>query len=178
MSASVDVRTANLDRVLRAIRESDEIAYKEIEKAMRGVAASLRKAVRERIPDNPVSNWGAYTDARTGRDLAWFQSAVKGSVGYAKKGMGKRSRGLAYEVTIKHPAGAIWALMGSGQRVTTNQGAHLVQTINDRFPIEHWRGSGKQGPRGMVEAYYAAKDEGTDEQIAQKIATALERAAN
>jgi hypothetical protein len=30
----------------------------------------------------------------------------------------------------------------------------------------------------MVEAYYAAKDEGTDEQIAQKIATALERAAN
>ena len=173
MSASVDVRTVNLDRVLRAIRESDEIAYKEIEKAMRGVAASLRKAVRERILDNPVSNWGSWGGRRD-----WSQSAVKGSVGYGKKGMGKRSRGLAYEVTIKEPAGAIWALMGSGRRVTTNQGEHLVQTINSRFPIEHWRGSGKQGPRGMVEAYYAAKDEGTDEQIAQKIATALESAAN
>lgn len=173
MSASVDVRTANLDRVLRAIRESDEIAYKEIEKAMRGVAASLRKAVRERIPDNPVSNWGSWGGRRD-----WSQSAVKGSVSYGKKGMGKRSRGLAYEVTIKEPAGAIWALMGSGQRVTTNQGEHLVQTINSRFPIERWRGSGKQGPRGMVEAYYAAKPEGTDEEIARKIANALERAMN
>ena len=179
MSASFDVRLVNFDRVLRALKESDEIAYKQIVKAMKDVASAVKREAKARIPDSALSNWGPWTRPRDGADMSFARSRIQSQVKLKQRNFRRRgSLGVAYEVMQADPGGAAWALIGKGNAVRTPQGAHLVQAINDRSPIQHWRGSGAQGPRGLVEAYYAAKPEGTDEEIARKIANALERAMN
>jgi hypothetical protein len=179
MSAAIDVRLVNLDRMLRALKDSDEIAYKEIVKAMRRVAASVKAEAKKRIPSEAATNWGAWTRSRDGADLDFDGSRIAAKITLKQRNFRRAgAMGVAYQVQSMDPAGAAWSLMGKGNRVTTTQGAKLVQAVNDNSPIQHWRGSGKQGPRGLVEAYYAAKPEGTDEEIARKIADALERAMN
>lgn len=180
MSASFDVRLVNFDRMLRALKESDEIAFKEIKKAMKDIGDSVKKEASKRMPNNPVSNWGPWTDGRTGNDRAWRQSKARRMSSTQRQFNKRGQQGLAYVVSTANgnDIGSIFALMGSGTRTTTPQGEHLVQAINSRFPMQHWKGSGKPGPRTLVEAYYAAKPEGTDEEIARKIANALERAMN
>jgi hypothetical protein len=178
------IEMTGFGRAMRALEESDQIAFKEIAKAMKTVTSAVKKETQARIPDNPVSGWGAWTSSRDGRDLSYDPAAIKSSVRmrmnrFRQRGT-KQSMGLAYEVYLGGSgaaAGAIWALIGKGNRTSTNQGEHLVQVINDRFPIEHWR-YGAQGPRALVGAYYAAKPEGFDEEIARKIANAMERAMN
>jgi hypothetical protein len=180
-----EIRMTGFGRAMRALEQSDQIAFKEITQAMKKVAQDVKKGVQQRVPEVPVGNWGQWTDARSGRDLGFDAGQVRSSVRlrmnrFRQRGT-KESMGLAYEVSMgsgSGAAGAIWALMGKGDRVTTTQGAALVQSINSRYPIERWNGSGQQGPRGMVAAYYAGKPAGFDEEIARKIERALDREMN
>ena len=175
------VEMTGFGRAMRALEQSDQLAFKEITKAMRDVATAVKKEVQQRIPDAPVSNWGPWTESRKGRNLSFNQSRLRGGVSirmnrFKARGT-KESMGLAYEVKQNADAGAIFALIGKGNSVTTPQGAALVRAVNSRYPIEHWR-YGASGPRGMVAAYYAAKPDGFDEEIARKIERALEREMN
>lgn len=176
------IEMTGFGRAMRALEDSDQIAFKEIAKAMRKVAAQVKAEAQSRVPGAPVSGWGRWIDSRSGRDLGFSQAQARSRVSlrmnrFRARGT-KESMGLAYEVKQNDAAGAIFALIGKGDEVRTTQGASLVRAINRRFPIEHWKGSGAQGPRGMVAAYYAAKPPGYDEEVAQMIARAMERQMN
>lgn len=176
------IEMTGFGRAMKAIEESDQVAFKEITKAMREVATAVKKEVQQRIPVNPVSNWGPWIESRRGRDLGFSQSQATRRVSirmnrFRQRGS-KESMGLAYEVKQNDAAGAVFALIGKGDRVETTQGAALVRAINSRYPMEYWKGSGAQGPRGMVAAYYAGKPDGFDEEVARKIERALHRELN
>jgi hypothetical protein len=175
------IEMTGFGRAMRALEQSDQLAFKEITKAMRDVAKDVKKEVQQRIPDAPVSNWGPWTESGKGRDIGFYQDQARRKVSISMNRFrargSKENMGLAYEVKQNDAAGAAFALIGKGNRVTTSQGAALVQAVNSRYPIEHWK-YGTAGPRGMVAAYYAAKPAGFDEEIARKIERALEREMN
>ena len=79
------------------------------------------------------------------------------------------------QVVEGDPGAAAWMVIGSGQRVKTPQGATLVQAVNDRYGISHWKYGG-QGPRAIVQAYYSARPADFEEEIAAKIEQALRKA--
>lgn len=176
------IEMTGFGRAMRVLEDSDQIAFKEITKAMRKVAAEVKAQVQANVPAAPLSGWGRWIDSRNGRDLGFSQAQARSRVSlrmnrFRARGT-KESMGLAYEVRQTDAAGAIFALIGKGDRAQTKQGEHLVEVVNSRYPIEHWKGSGAQGPRGMVAAYYSAKPPGYDEEVAQMIARAMERQMN
>lgn len=177
MPVQMNVRLTGFGRALRAIELSDEIAYKEIVKAMRSAAQDVAREAQSLLPDQPVSGWGS-PSIWDGRNLGYNLSTAKSRLRtrqakFNKRGIG--SLGYAMQVVEGDPGAAAWMVIGSGQRVKTPQGATLVQAINDRYGTSRWKYGG-QGPRALVEAYYAARPADFEDEIAAKIEQALRKA--
>ena len=143
------VEVTGFRQLMDALKLLDEKAYKVIVKEITSASKDVATAASYFAPGrNPVSNWGPWTATKGGRDLSFDPAAVAGGFKVRRKNFRKRgvSRGLAFEVYQSNAAGAIYEVIGSGARVTTPPGAHLVAMMNSRFPGHL--------PRSTLPAYY------------------------
>lgn len=163
MMAGWKVEVTGLRQLINALSEVDEKAVKTIKKEITAAGRAVAKNAKQRIPDRPVSNWGPFTEAKTGRNLAFDGSTIATGIklrtnNYRRRGV---SAGIGWDVVQGNAAGAIFEVVGDKSRVKTNSGAHLVDTINSRFP-------GKQ-PRSLIPAYYNEMKPELREQIRDQI---------
>ena len=148
-SKGYKIEVSGLRELYDALRETDKKAANEVTKIITQAGKQVAaEASYLTPPDNAVSNWGPWLDAKRGRDLGFDPSTVSSNFkvkrnNYRRKGV---SAGIAWEVVQANAGGSIWSLMGDCSRVTTPSGAHLVNVINAPYP-------GKQ-PRALLPAYY------------------------
>ncbi len=166
VNVRVSVDATALRQVLSAIGQVDAKAEKILIKDITDGAKRVAVAASYLAPgSNPVSNWGTWTYSRDGRDLSFDPATVAAGFkvrrnNFRRRGT-KESRGIGWDVYQGNAAGAIYELMGTGNRVTTASGASLVGTVNSRFSARR--------PRALFAAYYQVNTPGFREAILQKI---------
>lgn len=149
----VKVEITGLRQVIDALNESDKKAARVIVKKITDAGKRVAVSASYLIPGKPpVSNWGAWTSSRDGRDLGFDPPTVARSFKVRRNNFRRRgvSAGVGWDVYNTSPGGSIWEVIGSKSRVGQTfynwQGEHFVDAINDRFP-------GRQ-PRALFAAYY------------------------
>lgn len=143
------VEVTGLRQVFDALDEFDKQAANQLRKRIKSAGSKVATTASYLAPgSNPISNWGKWTDARSGRDLSYDASQVSRGFKVREQKFRARgvSRGFAIEAYQGNAAGAIYELMGSGRRISTPSGAAMVETINRRY-----RG---RNPRSLFGAYY------------------------
>ena len=143
------VEVTNLKQMLNALEIIDKSAVKKIEKTIRTVANGIVVDASYISPgSNPLSGWGKWTYSRDGRDLSFDSAAVASGFKVQKNNFKRRgvSAGFGYDVKQWNAAGAIFEVMGSGNRVTNDSGQNMVDMVNKRFP--------RKQPRTLIGAYY------------------------
>lgn len=161
------IEVTGLRQMMDALKEADKKASQLIVKEITSAGKAVAAAAAGRVSGEPVRNWGPWNG---NRDLSFNAGTVAGGFKLRRSNFRKRgvNAGMAWDVYQTNAAGAIFELMGDGSRVTTPQGAHLVDTINARFP-------GKQ-PRILMPAYYAGMPDGLADSIKEKILDAARKA--
>lgn len=143
------VEVSGLREIYDALGEMDKKAQRRINQAITDAGKKIAANAAALTPDNPVSNWGAWTQAGRGRDLSFQPAAVAAGFKVSRNNFRRRgvSAGIAWDVVQSNPGGNIFEVMGSGRRVSTRAGAHLVRTVSERFP--------SRSPRNLFRAYYS-----------------------
>jgi hypothetical protein len=138
---------------------------KILKKEMKDGANEVAKVSRSLIPTTPLTNWGAWTYSKDGRDFSFDSAKVKRLI-TAKQ---KRQRisvetvGFGYVVENKSIAGAVYELAGSRDR--------SGESFNSQ--INMLNGSIKPNrPRTLIPAYYQAMPTAI-----KKIEAALDKAS-
>jgi hypothetical protein len=158
------VEVTGFREVMDKLKEADKKAYsvivREITKAGKDVATAASYITPA---GNPVSNWGRWATAGSGRDLGYDGSAASGGFklrrsNYRAKGV---SRGIGWSVQQMNAGAAVYELIGDGSRVTTRSGEHLVDTINSRFGVRR--------PRSLFKAYYEVNTDARIDAIKDQI---------
>ena len=171
------ITVTGLRQVIDALAEVDKKAERQIQKSIRDAGKKVVGAAQKRITGFPVSGWGHWTVQRFSRergayehDLSFDPGAVVAGFKVQRSNFRKAgvSRGVGYDVVQSNAAGSIFEVIGDGSRVTTPQGARLVNTINRRF--------GKRGPRILMPAYYEGLPANFQDDIRDKIAAAAREA--
>ena len=90
---------------------------------------------------------------RDGRDLSFDSGDVARGFKVKKNNFRRKgvSAGVGFDVLQTNAAGAIFEVMGEGNRVTTRSGQNLVDVVNNRFP--------RKQPRTLIAAYYQNMNE-------------------
>jgi hypothetical protein len=165
------IEVTNLKQIINAIEDIDKTAVKRIEKTIKTVANRIAvDAGYETSYKQPLSNWGSWISSRDGRDLSFETSdVVKGfkvkKNNYMRKGV---SAGFGFDVVQTNAAGAIFEVMGSGDRVTNDSGKNLVDVVNNRFP--------RKQPRSLIPAYYQNMNDEVRESIRDHIISEARKA--
>lgn len=149
----------------KADKKASDILKKRITKAARDVATQASYLAPAR---NPVGGWGAWATPN-GRDLSY--DGAQASRGFkARQNQFKKrgvSTGIAFEAYQSNAGASVFEVIGSGKRVTTASGAHLVGMVNERFP-------GRQ-PRSLFRAYYQVMTPNLQQEIADDIEAAARK---
>lgn len=167
MAVNYRVEVSGLRQVIDALEEVDKSAKRRIERAIRKGGNQVVAAAKRRVPANPLSGWGPWTESTRGRDLGYEASAVISGIRLQKSNFKRRgvSAGFGFDVYNKNPAGAIFEVIGGKTKVGLTdynwQGPGFVDRIKDRFP-------GKN-PRILLPAYYEGLPDGFKEQIRDQI---------
>jgi|GEM_PF-2141347 len=165
------IEVTGLRQVYDALKEMDKAAMREIEKTIRKAGGEVATNASYIVPGGgALTNWGTWTDSKTGRDLGFDASAVASSIKLRKSNYRKRgvSRGVSWDVVQGNPGGAIWEVVGDYSRVRNRRGEAFVDAINARYP--------KRQPRSLFPAYYSVMSPELREQIAQRIVKAAREA--
>lgn len=144
------IEVTGMRQVFNALEKWDAAAAKTINRRITQAGKQVAIQASYLAPgSNPLSNWGAWTEQRRGRDLSFDSTAVASGFKVRRNNFRRRgvSAGIAWEVYQSNPAGSIFEVMGDKSRVTTNAGAHLVDTVTNRFP--------RKQPRTLIPAYYS-----------------------
>lgn len=164
------VEVTGLRQVMDALTEVDKKAARAITKEITDAGKAVASSAAAMISGQPVSNWGSWTESRRSRDLSFDVGRVAAGFKVSKNNYRRRgvSAGIGWDVYQKDAAGAIFEVMGDGSRVTTKQGAHLVDTIVNRFP-------GKP-PRILTPAYYKGMPPDLQDKVRDQILAAAREA--
>jgi len=162
---AVDVRgTADfINRVKRFDREVATVLNREMRKGAELVAS----AARDKMPDDPLSNWNVWNAAKDGRNLGYSQGEA--SSGIKPRNVTRTRRGVvqSWKVSVQQTdaAGAIYALAGS---VGGSGGTYRGWTFKDNISSKNGRGP---WPRALTPAYHEKGPEAGD-----AIESAIQRA--
>jgi len=142
---ALNFETTNIAQSVDALEKFDSEVGKILKKEIRAGANEVAKAARRKVPQNGLTNWGAWTYSRDGRDLGFIGGWVKrGIVVQTKR---SRSRGstvaLGYRVVTKTAAGAIFELAGSKSKEP------MPLAMEKVHPVRNY-------PRTLFAAYYEA----------------------
>jgi len=157
----IRVEVTGLRQLIDALDEVDKNAVKHIRKEITTVSKAVAANARARVPDNPISGWGPWT--QRGRDLGFNSTAVSSGIRTRTNRFrrGGVNRGYGVDVVDSNAAGNIFEVIGDKSRVTSTTGAQFVDSIADRF-----RG---RPPRLLLPAYYSAVTPQVKERIAETI---------
>lgn len=159
-----NVEVTNLKQLMTALEGIDKSAAKNIQKTITGVAKRVVVDASYLTPSNtPLSNWGKWKFSRDGRDLSFNASDVAAGFKVKKNNFRRRgvSAGIGFDVHQTNAAGAIFEVMGEGNRVTNDSGQNLVDVVNNRFP--------RKQPRTLIAAYYQNMSDEVREGIRDQI---------
>ena len=179
------IEVTGLRQVFDALDEMDDQAGKLIKKRIRKQAGKVRDAARQLAPDStPISNWGPWLPTRrtfkndAGRNLSWERAAVVAGFSvqqnnYRRKGV---STGISFDVIQRNAGGAVFEVVGSGNRVGEDDsrpwrpGQYLSRTIRNRYKIKN------NIPRTLVPAYYSEMTPDFVDEIRDQIIKEAKRA--
>ena len=152
-----------------ALKDMDKKASQLIVKQITAAGKSVVAEASYLVPgQNPVSNWGPWS--KGGRDLSFSGASAASGFKLRRSNFRKRgvSAGIGWDVYQTNAAAAIYEVIGDKSRVTTPQGAHLVDMVASRFP--------RKQPRTLIPAYYAGMPDGLAESIKEQILTEARKA--
>lgn len=158
------VEVTGLRELVNALQETDKAALRSLTKRITDAGKRVVAEASYIVPGtNPISGWGKWVDARTGRDLSYEPATVSASFKLRRNNYRRRgvSAGVSWDVYQTNAGGAIYELLGSG----TSQ---FVDSVAGRY-------TGKQ-PRALIPAYYSGFPESTRQEIADDILDAARRA--
>lgn len=158
------IEVSNLRLLYDALGEIDKTARKKLEKRITSAGKEIATNASYIAPGKPpLSNWGRWTSSKDGRDLGFEPSVVARSFKLKKNNYKRRgvSAGIGWDVFQTNAGGAIYEIMGDSSRVTTPQGQHLVDVVNQRFP--------RRAPRTLFAAYYSVMSPDLRQEIADAI---------
>jgi hypothetical protein len=158
------IEVSNLRQLYDALGEIDKAARKKLEKRITSAGKEIATNASYIAPGSyPLSNWGQWIFSRDGRNLGFEPSVVSRSFKLKKNNYRRRgvSAGIGWDVYQTNAGGAIYEVMGDSSRVTTPQGQHLVNVINQRFP--------RRAPRTLFAAYYSVMSPELRQEIADTI---------
>jgi hypothetical protein len=156
------VEVTNLKQLMNALEVIDKSAAKNIQKTISAVSKRVVVDATYLSPgSNPLSGWGKWT--QNGRDLSFDVNAVTKGFRVQRSNFRRRgvSAGLGYDVIQSNAAGAIFEVIGEGNRVTNDSGQNMVDVINNRFP--------RKQPRTLIAAYYKNMSEEVRNEIRDQI---------
>ena len=139
--------TKNLAQNIDFLETFNKDVAKILRKEIKSGANEVAKASRSLIPKEGLSNWGAWTYSRDGRDLGFIGSWVKKGIVVETTRSRNRGATVAYSqrVVTKTPAGAIYELAGSVSD------SPMALAVKDKHPFPF-----KIYPRTLFPAYYKA----------------------
>jgi hypothetical protein len=139
--------TKNIAQNINFLETFNKDVAKILKKEIKAGANEVAKASRRRIPKAGLSNWGAWTYSRDGRDLGFIGGWVKRGIVVETTRTRNRGATVAYgqRVVTKTPAGAIFELAGSKSKSPMA----LAVKAEHPFPVKTY-------PRTLFPAYYEA----------------------
>lgn len=143
MAGEWKVEVTGLRQLYDALGELDKAGQRQITKQITQAGKAVAAEASYKAPSaNPLSNWGRWIDARTGRDLSFDSGTVSSAFKVRRNNFRRRgvNAGIAWTVVQTNPAGSIWETVGTGS-------SQFVSSINQRFP--------QRRPRSLFSAYYA-----------------------
>lgn len=167
------IEVTNLRQVINAIEGIDKSAAKNIDKTIRDIAKRVAVDASYLSPSgNPLSNWGKWITRSSGdaRSLSFDSGAVAAGFKVQKNDFKRRGikAGFGFDVKQWNAAGAIFEVVGEGNRVTNASGQNLVDVINRRFP--------RKQPRTLIAAYYQNMNPEVREAIRDQIISEARKA--
>jgi hypothetical protein len=143
------VKVEGLARLVNQLEKFSPEVSKALKSEMRKGAGIVASEAKSLIPNSGLSNWGAWSDSGTGRDLGFIGSWVK--KGITPKTNRYRRRGVTtafgYDVVSSTAAGAIYEVAGPGNKTRDARGQGFVRNLNrsrNEAPL----------PRTLFPAYY------------------------
>ena len=163
------VNIAGFDATMKALREYDEIQYKEIQKRIKGAAKKIADKAKSNIQSaGGLSNWGAWTFSRDGRDLSFDASRVGATIKVTKgTARFKRQRGRfvtnAIGIVTTDAAAQIFHTMGNAKKPGARSSAY-GETMRGNFaakvdtPRGLWAAQESEGPMALEEIQEAVHE--------------------
>ncbi len=158
-------------QVFDALDETDKRAANILRREITKVGKDVATAASYYTPgENPVSNWGTWIQSGRGRDASYEPSAAAAGFKVRRNNFRRRgvSAGIAWTVEQSNVGGAIYELMGTGNRTTTRSGKHLVQVVSNRFYFRR--------PRSLFRAYYDVMTDELRDRIRDRISEEARKA--
>lgn len=145
----MEVKVEGVARLINQLEKFSPEVSKALKKDMRKGADVVAAAARKRVPNDGLTNWGAWSSITDGRDLgfigAWVKRGIKVDANrYRRAGV---TTAFGYSVVSSTPAGNIFEVAGTGKRVSGRRGRGFVRNLNAA------QGSGPL-PRTLYPAYY------------------------
>ena len=140
-----DFDTKNLAQNIDFLETFNKDVAKILRKEIKSGANEVAKASRSLIPKSGLSNGGAWTCSRDGRDLGFIGSWVKRGIVVETTRSRNRGATVAYSqrVVTKTAAGAIYELAGSDSE------SPMARAMVYKHPVKNY-------PRTLFPAYYKA----------------------
>jgi hypothetical protein len=160
------IEVTNLKQLMNALDGIDKSAAKRINKTITNVAKRVAVDASYLTPSaKPLSNWGSWNtpNGSDTRNLSFDPVAVARGFKVQKSNFRRKgvSAGVGFDVKQWNAAGAIFEVMGEGNRVTNASGQNLVDVVNKRFP--------RKQPRTLIAAYYQNMNDEVREGIRDQI---------
>jgi hypothetical protein len=160
------IEVTNLRQLMNALEVIDKSAAKNIQKKIGAVSKRVVVDATYISPsNNPLSGWGSWNtpNGNDTRNLSFDPAAVASGFKVQKSNFKRRgvSAGFGYDVQQWNAAGAIFEVMGEGNRVTNSSGQNMVDVVNKRFP--------RKQPRTLIAAYYRNMSEEVRNEIRDQI---------
>jgi len=149
----VQIKVDGLAKLVNQLEKFSPEVSKALKSEMRSGAQIVAKEAQSRVPSVALTTWGAWTEAKSGRDLSFSGSAVKRGIKPVTNRYRRRSATVAfgYDVVSTTAPGNIYEVAGPGTRTTGPAGDAFVRNLNSAW------GSGPL-PRTLFPAYYAGID--------------------
>ena len=140
-----DMKAYGLTENLTLLENFNKDVAKVLKREMRSGANEVAKASRSLIPNSGLTNWGAWTYSKDGRDLGFIGSWVKSKVTVEtdRTRMSGMTVGFGYRVGNWSAAGAIYELAGSRSK------RPMPRAMEKKHPVQKY-------PRTLFAAYYQA----------------------
>jgi hypothetical protein len=175
LNVQVKGAASKIDQIFRF----DKTVWRDLTKEIRQASSSIARDAAARVPSQGLSNWGPWTDARSGRSLFFdggSASRISTSV-RSRETAGFRNIKTKTGFSRGNAAGAIFGLAGSVEGTQSLHPAGRVRSQNFKRALNRKHGgtigsrNSQIWPRALTPAFYLHRDK-----VRQEMGAIVERA--